>query len=236
MKRLSNYRETINLFIIGFLGLTSILPGIYYIIFDHIPSLLLHENGIYETVGAVACFAAGLVFLCSFRLSSRKKLYILSLWMLFFAIGCLFIAGEEISWGQHWFHYNVPGYIANNNFQHEFNLHNSMLIQSRNNSLSSIFFKLLIFYFILFPMFLEISPTIKKWSKKIFVPIPSMLIALVALTAKFADIINHKIIYGTSFTKDTLRLGEGLESTFEVCLFILAVEYFFLIRKNHARH
>jgi len=233
MKKLSNYREALNLFIIGFLGLTSILPGIYYTIYNHIPNFLLDENGIYETIGAVACFTAGLVFFYSFKLSTQKKLYLYSLWMLLFAIGCLFIAGEEISWGQHLLNYNVPDYIIINNFQQEFNLHNSMLIQSSNNSLSSIFFKLLIFYFILFPMLLEILPTIKQWSKKIFIPIPSMLIAIIALTAKFADIINHKIIYGTSFTRDTLSLGEGLESTFELCLLILAIECLFFARKNH---
>jgi hypothetical protein len=82
-------------------------------------------------------------------------------------------------------------------------------------------------------MLLEVLPTIKQWSRKIFVPIPSMLIAIIALTAKFADIINHKIIYGTSFTRDTLSLGEGLESTFELCLLILAVECLFFARKNH---
>ena len=44
------------------------------------------------------------------------------------ALGCLYIAGEETSWGQHFFHWNTPEYWAAINRQDETNLHNAYLI------------------------------------------------------------------------------------------------------------
>lgn len=40
------------------------------------------------------------------------------------ALGSLFLAGEEASWGQHWIRYETPSDIADDNIQGEFNLHN----------------------------------------------------------------------------------------------------------------
>jgi len=44
------------------------------------------------------------------------------------ALSCLYIAGEEMSWGQHFFHWNTPDYWAAVNRQNETNLHNAYLI------------------------------------------------------------------------------------------------------------
>jgi hypothetical protein len=40
------------------------------------------------------------------------------------ALSCLYIAGEEMSWGQHFFHWKTPEYWAMVNRQEETNLHN----------------------------------------------------------------------------------------------------------------
>jgi hypothetical protein len=44
------------------------------------------------------------------------------------ALSCLYIAGEEMSWGQHFFHWNTPEYWAAVNRQQETNLHNTYVI------------------------------------------------------------------------------------------------------------
>jgi disulfide bond formation protein DsbB len=44
------------------------------------------------------------------------------------ALSCLYIAGEEMSWGQHFFHWNTPEYWAEVNRQQETNLHNTYAI------------------------------------------------------------------------------------------------------------
>lgn len=45
-------------------------------------------------------------------------------WLGFFVLGGLFLAGEEISWGQHVFHWASPQYFRDTNIQGETNLHN----------------------------------------------------------------------------------------------------------------
>ena len=44
------------------------------------------------------------------------------------ALSCLYIAGEEMSWGQHFFHWNTPEYWVAVNRQEETNLHNTYAI------------------------------------------------------------------------------------------------------------
>jgi hypothetical protein len=44
------------------------------------------------------------------------------------ALSCLYIAGEEMSWGQHFFHWNTPEYWAEVNRQQETNLHNTYAV------------------------------------------------------------------------------------------------------------
>jgi hypothetical protein len=44
------------------------------------------------------------------------------------ALSCLYIAGEEMSWGQHFFNWNTPEYWAAVNRQDETNLHNTWAI------------------------------------------------------------------------------------------------------------
>jgi len=82
------------------------------------------------------------------------------------------------------------------------------------------------------PMLLVAFPTFEKWARQMMIPAPSMLIAIIALLAKAGDIINHKIVYGSSFETDNLRLGEGLESIFELCLLILAFEIFYNLKND----
>jgi hypothetical protein len=45
--------------------------------------------------------------------------------MLLGGLAALYFAGEETSWGQHYFGFETPQAIAERNFQKEFNLHNS---------------------------------------------------------------------------------------------------------------
>ena len=45
-------------------------------------------------------------------------------WLGLLALGCLYIAGEEHSWGQHFLHWNTPAYWSEINRQNETNLHN----------------------------------------------------------------------------------------------------------------
>jgi hypothetical protein len=69
-------------------------------------------------------FIAGSLLLLPFV---RARPFVLTV-ALIAAFSCFYIAGEEMSWGQHFFHWNTPGYWAMVNRQEETNLHNTYAI------------------------------------------------------------------------------------------------------------
>ncbi|MGH8119251.1 MAG: hypothetical protein ACRESK_01400, partial [Gammaproteobacteria bacterium] len=48
----------------------------------------------------------------------------LHIWILLTTLACIYFAGEEISWGQSFFHWQTPETISRVNDQYETNLHN----------------------------------------------------------------------------------------------------------------
>ena len=73
--------------------------------------------------------AAGLIIAC--RLLARPFVRARPLTFavtLIAALSCLYIAGEEMSWGQHFFHWNTPEYWTEVNRQEETNLHNTYAV------------------------------------------------------------------------------------------------------------
>jgi hypothetical protein len=45
-------------------------------------------------------------------------------WLILFTLGCIYFAGEETSWGQHWIGWQTPEALSALNDQNETNLHN----------------------------------------------------------------------------------------------------------------
>lgn len=235
MEKFLSTQEFFKLLAVFFLCFVAIAPSAFWWLYGYIPGLWFREGGLYESVGAISCFVAGVLMFFSFKICCAQKQYVQSVWCILFSIGCLFIAGEEVSWGQEYFGYEVSDAVLAANFQNEFNLHNSKLFQSSNNDVSSVLFKLLMLYFIFLPMFVAAFKMIEKAVDLTAIPVPSMLIAIVALLAKMADILNYKVIYGSAFVRDRLRVGEGVESLIEVCLLILAIECFVRLKTQGHR-
>ncbi len=57
----------------------------------------------------------------------RRRPFVLTVTIIA-ALSSLYIAGEEMSWGQHFFHWNTPDYWAEVNRQQETNLHNTYAV------------------------------------------------------------------------------------------------------------
>ena len=88
-------------------------------------SIFFGELGAVE-LGTVIMYLPGIAaVILAFRLRDRLPHKLLGLWVLIFIVGCIYIAGEEASWGQHYLHWNTPEHWAALNKQHETNLHNS---------------------------------------------------------------------------------------------------------------
>jgi hypothetical protein len=108
---------------------------------------LTRETGPYERLTAVAAAAAGLYAL-AFLLTVGSKLSRLERTVLVLvSIGCIFIAGEEVSWGQRAIGFETPEFLRGPNLQDEANLHNLVI----SNVLSTIVFVVIYAFFVFAP-------------------------------------------------------------------------------------
>lgn len=90
---------------------------------DFIDQYMLHESGFTEqfTVAVTAlALIFGLIVLARFSGFGWKG----RLFFLIFCLGCFYFAGEEASWGQHWFGWGTPEEWQSLNHQDETNFHN----------------------------------------------------------------------------------------------------------------
>ena len=83
------------------------------------------EGGPHETLQFLFA-AGGLVYAlrCLFLISPKTQTFLFA-WVTCFLLGCVYIAGEEVSWGQHIFEWGTPEFWSGVNDQGETNLHNT---------------------------------------------------------------------------------------------------------------
>ncbi len=93
--------------------------------------VFMHEDGFVEMTTAVLLIPAALLAirrtLWLWRGGARKAAALLSV----FVLACLFLLGEETSYGQHFLGWQSPEYFQEHNLQEETNIHN---LQSFNKS------------------------------------------------------------------------------------------------------
>ena len=84
-----------------------------------------NENGTHETLQALV-MAVGCLFAiyCVFK-SNVTPNWFLKFWFGLAALCCFYVAGEEISWGQHIWDWATPDFWEGVNDQQETNLHNT---------------------------------------------------------------------------------------------------------------
>jgi hypothetical protein len=82
------------------------------------------ELGLVENLTVAFLLGAILSCLVCFRRRARVRWRLFGPAVLVFAAGLVFFAGEEASWGQHWFGFEPPESVVARNDQGEFNLHN----------------------------------------------------------------------------------------------------------------
>ena len=107
--------------------LPLLITLVFICIFVYFPDTylwLIHEDGIVEYAQALLFLCASIVgFLSIWRI--RKSQYKQIFWiLLIFAVGCLFIFLEEISWGQRLLNIKTPFFFLLHNTQYEINVHN----------------------------------------------------------------------------------------------------------------
>ena len=86
--------------------------------------LFTEGTGLYEVLHMLIPLAGSAVALIAFfsvRSEASPQIWV---YLLILAAGCFYIAGEEMSWGQHFFGWATPEGWAEMNRQQETNLHN----------------------------------------------------------------------------------------------------------------
>jgi hypothetical protein len=85
---------------------------------------LTSEAGLVENATVLTALGGAGLALSIWGLRGRLGAPVLGFWFLLFALGLIFLAGEEISWGQQYLHWETPAGFAARNYQRETNLHN----------------------------------------------------------------------------------------------------------------
>ncbi|MEM8833763.1 MAG: hypothetical protein AAGB32_04400 [Pseudomonadota bacterium] len=91
---------------------------------DEFVSGIVSENGLYEVLQALIVFVGFIICLVYFFSKKTDKHPYYITWFGLAAVCCLYVVGEEISWGQHLFNWATPEGWSELNDQNETNLHN----------------------------------------------------------------------------------------------------------------
>jgi len=105
-------------------ALIFVAPYILKAIGSSIYGLIEGERGIVENLTVVALALAIIYGVRSFRARFRLPVSWLGAWIALVSLAAFVFLGEEISWGQHYFHFETPERWSDLNIQHEMNLHN----------------------------------------------------------------------------------------------------------------
>ncbi len=87
--------------------------------------IMYGEFGVIENVTVIFLFTAIIAALLFLLNKSKPNFKLFHIWMVIFLLGAIYYAGEEISWGQHYFGWATPEQWSSVNDQQETNLHNT---------------------------------------------------------------------------------------------------------------
>lgn len=216
----AEFRENRSYFFIAFASLL-LLYGLNLVLDKNVVIGINWEDGLFENLTALAFFATSLVFLILF-VRTRKVIHIL------FFLLFLFGTGEELSWGERIFHFEVPEAIAAKNAQNEFNIHNLKVFSSfdengiksglsRYMTVSAMYLLFCFFYGILLPAFFIRIGFIRKLVDKIHLPIPPLIVGvfflinyLIFKSLSHVDVLGDPSVHFHSVIDESFELGSAL--------------------------
>lgn len=108
------------LFLVALVGMFYFFPrnDMYHL-------LMRSELGVIENLTVLLCLVAVYLSVKCYKIAgSLPCSQLFKAFFIFFAVGSFVLAGEEASWGQHYFGWESTEYMVANNIQKETNLHN----------------------------------------------------------------------------------------------------------------
>ena len=187
------------------------------------------ETGFVESLSAIALWAAagfGIALLIQHWQSFSAKARVL---LICYTLGCFFMGGEEMSWGQHYFKWSTPDHF--NNVQNETNLHNSELMMKTFNRLRLLLGHLITLFGAVYPIYRLIrkKPLVPDqhhwwWFWPSYVCIP---VGILALIANLPNDINR--MFGTEIPVFHGR-GEFKESFIALFFIIFSCSLYYRLK------
>ncbi len=188
------------------------------------------ELGVMENITVVALlFAIALAIKCYAHLG-KLQFPIFKKWIGLLLLGCIYYAGEELSWGQHWLGWATPELWQNVNDQGETNLHNTIgLLDQFPRAVLS----LAALVAIVVPLYLRISgkslgtDTFKYWWLPTYVNIPTCFMALaVSIHEKSYKLFDTTVPYILD-----IRAGETKECMLALFLLMYLASFYNRIKQ-----
>ena len=105
--------------------IVALFPYVARIISIESDSIVFGEQGIIENYTFVILFIAIILGVLAIMKMQNFAFPVFRIWLMLLVLGCIYYAGEEISWGQHWFGWGTPEAWMDVNDQGETNLHNT---------------------------------------------------------------------------------------------------------------
>jgi hypothetical protein len=164
---------------------------VIYLGFPELFIALSEEDGLIEWLTFFGYLVAGIIFAWTGLVRHRGNF--LRGWFLFFlALGCVFVAGEEISWGQRLCRFATPEAIGQYNFQNELNLHN--LGDFGRDWPRRIYMLGMFCYLILLPVSARVSGALSSRARKLGVVVPPLKLAAPFIFSLVLPLYNKMMI------------------------------------------
>ena len=199
---------------------------------------LTAEDHFYENLQALILFLAACLMLFLFiRSKSEDKIYFLKTKRnYFFLLLCLFFFlcfGEELSWGQRIFGIRTPEYLQKINAQGEISIHNLWLFESydKNNNPKTGLMRWItaerlyalswFFYCVIIPVVNYLSAGMRKFFKKICLPVVPLWIGSLFVLCY----IISKIVEKLWLIADKQPVDEIKETTFYFLYLVMCISF-----------
>ena len=192
----ARFALTANLILLGLLGafawLEATYPNAYY--------RSVQEDQALEWASFWSFFIAGGVFAIAAWRQRRTTGATLPWFLVGLALFCVFVAMEEISWGQRVFGHRPPDYFLAENFQQELNLHNIASTGARMNTFRGI----ILGYGVLLPL-IALIPFMRRLFDRIAIAPPP-----IELTPSMFAMFWLHFWYPWKFTGEVVECALGL--------------------------
>jgi hypothetical protein len=197
------------------------------------------EDGPVESAGAIAFFFCSVIFFTLFvRDKTPNDFYFFrtrkNIFFLFF--GCLFLfgAGEEISWGQRIFGFDIPESIQAKNLQNELNLHNMPIFHGLNENnerkgflslllnMDRLFSMFWFSYCFIFPIFSRLNEKVRFFFEKINLPLTKIAVGVLFIcNYSLSKIMQYSL--ENSYNNGIVELKEA---NFAILFFLISIIFY----------